>query len=175
MLYYYFDFKVFVSSFGKPLGILQLIAVKFLCCFIQLHVLYGFINRRGLYPPRLIRFTWRGSWQWNQTRVILKTIIQSFKCHHKSGDWWGKMMEQLLYPALGALFWVVFHIFFLFERSLFQEVNILVDVNYHALVWTCGYLPEYETQYWHSYQFFKNTKWSGVSQTNYYDIWNANI
>lgn len=39
-------------------------------------------------------------------------------------------MEQLLYPALGALFWVVFHIFFLFERSLFQEVNILVDVNY---------------------------------------------
>lgn len=39
-------------------------------------------------------------------------------------------MEQLLYPALGALFWVVFDIFFLFERSLFQEVNILVDVNY---------------------------------------------
>lgn len=39
-------------------------------------------------------------------------------------------MEQLLYPALGALFWVVSHIFFLFERSLFQEVNILVDVNY---------------------------------------------
>lgn len=118
MLYYYFDFKVFVSSFGKPLGILQLIAVKFFCCFIQLHVLYGFINRLGLYPPRLIRFTWRGSWQWNQTRVILKTIIQSFKCHHKSGDWWGKMMEQLLYPALGALFWVVFHFFSIWKITV---------------------------------------------------------
>lgn len=112
---------VFVSSFGKPLGILQLIAVKFFCCFIQLHVLYGFINRRGLYPPRLIRFTWRGSWQWNQTRVILKTIIQSFKCHHKSGDWWGKMMEQLLYPALGALFWVVFHFFFYLKNHCFRR------------------------------------------------------
>lgn len=73
-------------------------------------------------------------------------------------------------PILGCV-----SFFFLFEKSLFQEVNILVDVNYHALVWTCGYLPEYETQYWPSYQFFKNTKWSGVSQTNYYDIWNANI
>lgn len=121
VLYYYFDFKVFVSSFGKPLGILQLIAVKFFCCFIQLHVLYGFINRRCLYPPRLIRFTWRGSWQWNQTRVILKTIIQSFKCHHKSGDWWGKMMEQLLYPALGALFWVVFHFFFYLKNHCFRR------------------------------------------------------
>lgn len=84
---------------------------NFCCCFIQLHVLYGFINRRCLYPPWLIRFTWRGSWQWNQTRAILKTIIQSFKCHHKVViD--EAMMEQLLYPALGNLFWVLFHDFF---------------------------------------------------------------
>lgn len=173
-----FWFQSFVSSLGKPLGILQFIAVKFFCCFIQLHVLYGFINRRCLYPPRLIRFTWRGSWQWNQTRVILKTIIQSFKCHHKSGDWWGRMMEQLLYPALGTLFWVLFYdFFFIFEKSLFfrgeypcgcklsrltLNVWLFTRIRYTILTLIINSLKT-------------NIKWSGDSQRNYYNIWKANI
>lgn len=109
----------------------------------------------------------RPEWFWKQlsnlSNAIIKVVIDEAR-------WWNSYSTLHWEPYSGLCI-----IFFLFEKSLFQEVNILVDVNYHALVWTCGYLPEYETQYWHSYQFFKNTKWSGVSQTNYYDIWNANI
>lgn len=76
----------------------------------------------------------------NLSNAIIKVVIDE------------AMMEQLLYPALGNLFWVLFHDFFLIWKiTLFQEVNILVYVSYHALLWTCGYmyLPKYDTQYWH--------------------------
>lgn len=151
MLYYYFDFKVLFRLLVNPSEFSSSLQWNFCCCFIQLHVLYGFINRRCLYPPWLIRFTWRGSWQWNQTRAILKTIIQSFKCHHKSSDWWGNDGTVTLpctgKPILGFVSWF----FLIWKITLFQGVNILVYVSYHALLWTCGYmyLPKYDTQYWH--------------------------
>lgn len=178
MLYYYFDFKVLFRLLVNPSEFSSSLQWNFCCCFIQLHVLYGFINRRCLYPPWLIRFTWRGSWQWNQTRAILKTIIQSFKCHHKSGDWWGNDGTVTLpctgKPILGFVSWFFFNlknhfvsggeypcVCKLSRLTLNVWLHVFTKIRYTILTLISIFLTKYQT--------------IRFSQRNYYNIWNANI
>lgn len=64
----------------------------------------------------------RPEWFWKQlsnlSNAIIKVVIDEAR-------WWN---------SYSTLHWERVSFFFLFEKSLFQEVNILVDVNYHALV-----------------------------------------